>query len=234
MERGETRQRSSWRTCPKRTDYGVSVIRYQSTYLVDIVEERIGRVLRLDSIQSGAAWLGVDVLVFNTWHWWTHKEKPTVWDYVRDGDQVHKDMDRLVAFNKGLTTWAKWVDANINPAATKVFFQGISPTHYKLRYADSTGAEWGDTNAKNCYGQTQPVSGSTYPGGPVPAQGVVTSVLGAMSKPVHLLDITLLSQLRRDAHPSAYSGDHPGMDCSHWCLAGLPDTWNQILYAALL
>ncbi|URE17557.1 hypothetical protein MUK42_13113 [Musa troglodytarum] len=55
------------------TDYGVSVIRYQSTYLVDIVEERIGRVLRLDSIQSGAAWLGVDVLVFNTWHWWTHK-----------------------------------------------------------------------------------------------------------------------------------------------------------------
>ncbi|URE14943.1 hypothetical protein MUK42_13117 [Musa troglodytarum] len=73
MERGETRQRSSWRTCPKRTDYGVSVIRYQSTYLVDIVEERIGRVLRLDSIQSGAAWLGVDVLVFNTWHWWTHK-----------------------------------------------------------------------------------------------------------------------------------------------------------------
>ncbi|CAL9128270.1 unnamed protein product [Musa textilis] len=211
------------------TDYGVSVIRYQSTYLVDIVEERIGRVLRLDSIQSGAAWLGVDVLVFNTWHWWTHKGRSQPWDYVRDGDQVHKDMDRLVAFNKGLTTWAKWVDANINPAATKVFFQGISPP------ITSCGSRMGgDTNAKNCYGQTQPVSGSTYPGGPVPAQGVVTSVLGAMSKPVHLLDITLLSQLRRDAHPSAYSGDHPGMDCSHWCLAGLPDTWNQILYAALL
>ncbi|URE16068.1 hypothetical protein MUK42_13115 [Musa troglodytarum] len=138
------------------TDYGVSVIRYQSTYLVDIVEERIGRVLRLDSIQSGAAWLGVDVLVFNTWHWWTHKGRSQPWDYVRDGDQVHKDMDRLVAFNKGLTTWAKWVDANINPAATKVFFKG-SP--HPLQEQN------GDTNAKNCYGQTQPVSGSTYPGG---------------------------------------------------------------------
>ncbi|URE16067.1 hypothetical protein MUK42_13115 [Musa troglodytarum] len=137
-------------------DYGVSVIRYQSTYLVDIVEERIGRVLRLDSIQSGAAWLGVDVLVFNTWHWWTHKGRSQPWDYVRDGDQVHKDMDRLVAFNKGLTTWAKWVDANINPAATKVFFKG-SP--HPLQEQN------GDTNAKNCYGQTQPVSGSTYPGG---------------------------------------------------------------------
>ncbi|URE19320.1 hypothetical protein MUK42_36705 [Musa troglodytarum] len=101
------------------TDYGVSVMLYHSTYLVDIVEERIGRVLRLDSIQSGAAWLGVDVLVFNTWHWWSHKGKKQPWDYVRDGDQVRKDMDRLVAFNKGLTTWAKWVDSNINPAATK-------------------------------------------------------------------------------------------------------------------
>jgi hypothetical protein len=55
-----------------------------------------------------------------------------------------------------------------------------------------------------------------------------------MSKPVFLLDITLLSQLRRDAHPSAYSGGHPGNDGSHWCPAGLPDTWNQILYASLL
>ncbi|RRT77194.1 hypothetical protein BHE74_00035688 [Ensete ventricosum] len=52
------------------------------------------------------------------------------WDYVQDGGQVYRDMDRLLAFNKGLTTWAKWVDSNVNPATTKVFFQGISPTHY--------------------------------------------------------------------------------------------------------
>ncbi|RWW57518.1 hypothetical protein BHE74_00035687 [Ensete ventricosum] len=96
------------------------------------------------------------------------------------------------------------------------------------------GIDWGDPSAKNCYRQIQPVNGSTYPGGPVPAQGIVKSVLSAMTEPVYLLDITLLSQLRKDAHPSAYSGDHAGMDCSHWCLSGLPDTWNQILYAALL
>jgi hypothetical protein len=55
-----------------------------------------------------------------------------------------------------------------------------------------------------------------------------------------LLDITRLSELRRDAHPSIY---HVGpsqprpinrQDCSHWCLPGLPDTWNQLLSAALL
>jgi hypothetical protein len=53
---------------------------YRSTYLVDIVEEPAGRVLKLDSITAGGAWLGADVLVFNTWHWWTHtgRDQPYV------------------------------------------------------------------------------------------------------------------------------------------------------------
>lgn len=55
-----------------------------------------------------------------------------------------------------------------------------------------------------------------------------------MKKPVHLLDITLLSQLRIDGHPSAYSGGRPDIDCAHWCLPGVPDTWNHLLYAALI
>ncbi|URE15030.1 hypothetical protein MUK42_12191 [Musa troglodytarum] len=212
------------------TDYGVSVIRYQSTYLVDIVEERIGRVLRLDSIQSGAAWLGVDVLVFNTWHWWTHKGEA---NRVRPAltDPQSSSSPLLTLYDKKQFCGADGTMCEMETKFTRTWIADL--TIFLLR-SGNRGAEWGDTNAKNCYGQTQPVSGSTYPGGPVPAQGVVTSVLGAMSKPVHLLDITLLSQLRRDAHPSAYSGDHPGMDCSHWCIAGLPDTWNQILYAALL
>lgn len=54
------------------------------------------------------------------------------WDYVQDGTTVKKDMDRLTAFYKGLSTWARWVDTNIDPSKTKVFFQGISPTHYQL------------------------------------------------------------------------------------------------------
>ncbi|XP_042442928.1 protein trichome birefringence-like 37 [Zingiber officinale] len=199
---------------------------YHSTYLVDIVNETIGRVLKLESIQSGSAWIAADVLIFNTWHWWTNTGASQPWDYIEYGGQTYKDMDRLEAFSKGMTTWAKWVDSNVNTTTTKVFFQGISPTHYMAK-------EWGEATTNGCANQTDPVSGSTYPAGPVPAQSVVKSVLSGVSKPVFLLDVTLLSQLRKDGHPSAYSGVYSRMDCSHWCLAGVPDTWNQLLYAAL-
>ncbi|XAR59235.1 hypothetical protein NMG60_11014959 [Bertholletia excelsa] len=207
-------------------DYGVTLYLYHTTYLVDIVKEDIGRVLKLDSIQGGKAWQGMDVLIFNTWHWWTHTGKSQPWDYVQDGSYISKDMDRLTAFFKGLTTWAKWVDQNIDPSRTKVFFQGISPTHYK-------GNEW-SSGSKNCLGEQEPLAGSTYPAGSPPAASVLNKVLSSMKKPVYLLDITTLSQLRKDAHPSTYSGEHSGTDCSHWCLPGVPDTWNQLLYAALI
>ncbi|KAJ1383759.1 PC-Esterase [Sesbania bispinosa] len=70
---------------------------------------------------------------------------------------------------------------------------------------------------------------------PYPGVDIVKSVLSKMAKPVELLDITLLTQLRRDGHPSIYTGRGTSLDdCSHWCLAGVPDTWNEVLYAALL
>ena len=74
-----------------------------------------------------------------------------------------------------------------------------------------------------------------YPGGAHPAELALERVLGTMKKPVSLLGITTLSQLRKDGHPSAYGfGGHRLSDCSHWCLPGVPDTWNQLLYATLI
>lgn len=206
-------------------DYKLSVMYFRSTYLVDMVREKVGTVLRLDSIQAGNAWRGMDMLIFNTWHWWTHTGRSQPWDYIEERGKYYKNMNRLVAFQKGLTTWAQWVNNNVDPLRTKVFFQGISPTHYN-------GNEWNQPANKNCKGQMQPVIGSTYPGGSLPEHAIVQYVLRTMRKPVYLLDVTTLSQLRKDAHPSAYSGDHAGMDCSHWCLPGVPDTWNELLYAA--
>ncbi|CAB4307611.1 unnamed protein product [Prunus armeniaca] len=97
--------------------------------------------------------------------------------------------------------------------------------------------KWG-SNSTTCNGETQPISGSIYPGSSPPATTVVNDVLTKMSTstPVTLLDITLLSQLRKDGHPpSVYAGDgEKGNDCSHWCLAGVPDTRNELLYAILV
>ncbi|CAH8253821.1 unnamed protein product [Arabidopsis lyrata] len=206
-------------------EYGVTLHLYRTPYIVDISKEKVGRVLNLGAIEGGAnAWKNMDVLVFNSWHWWTHKGQSQGWDYIRDGSSLVRDMNRLDAFYKGLSTWARWVDQNVDTTKTRVFFQGISPTHYE-------GREWNEPR-KSCSGQMQPLGGSSYPSGQPPSAGVVSKVLNSMKKPVTLLDITTLSQLRKDAHPSSYGGDG-GTDCSHWCLPGLPDTWNQLLYAAL-
>ncbi|KAG7530864.1 PC-Esterase [Arabidopsis thaliana x Arabidopsis arenosa] len=70
---------------------------------------------------------------------------------------------------------------------------------------------------------------------------VVESVISDMQTPVFYMNITKMTWYRTDGHPSVYRqpadprGSSPAagvfQDCSHWCLPGVPDSWNQLLYA---
>jgi hypothetical protein len=45
------------------------------------------------------------------------------------GSTEYVEVDRPVAYKEVLKTWAKWVDRNIDPNRTTVFFMGMSPNH---------------------------------------------------------------------------------------------------------
>ncbi|KAI5410728.1 protein trichome birefringence-like 38 [Lathyrus oleraceus] len=207
-------------------EYGVSVILHSSPYLVDIEVEKNGRVLKLDSLKSGNIWKQMDVLVFNTWLWWYRSGSKQPWDYIQIGNKTMKNMDRMKAFITGLTTWTKWVDREVNTTKTKVLFRGISPMHYH-------GEQWNKPGVRNCAKETTLINGSTSKLELPKASHVLESVLKKVAKPFHLLNITALSTLRKDGHPSSHNGFH-GMDCTHWCVAGVPDTWNELLLKSIM
>lgn len=67
---------------------------------------------------------------------------------------------------------------------------------------------------------------------------IAREVINTMKTPVTFVNVTGLSSYRIDGHPSKY-GKNPGKkgsseDCSHWCLPGVPDAWNELIYHQLL
>lgn len=72
---------------------------------------------------------------------------------------------------------------------------------------------------------------------------VLQDTLRLMKTPVLYLNISKLTYYRADGHPSIYSknitvqeriASTDPQDCVHWCLPGVPDTWNELLYIALM
>ncbi|WMV22807.1 hypothetical protein MTR67_016192 [Solanum verrucosum] len=141
----------------KFLEYEVSLQCLRNEFLVDLSIEKDGRILKLDSITNTSIWEGADVLIFNSYYWWTHTGTLQVWDYLEVGGKLIKDMDRMKAYNIGLSTWAKWIDTNIDPNKTSVFFQGIPALHFSV--ALTSGANWGEPKELNCKGQTKPIGG---------------------------------------------------------------------------
>lgn len=108
--------------------------------------------------------------------------------------------------------------------------------------------EWKPGSDENCFNESHPIQGPHWgTGSNLDIMQILHHTLTQLQVEVILLNITQLSEYRKDAHTSIY-GERKGKlltkeqranpkafaDCIHWCLPGVPDTWNLILYAYLL
>ncbi|XWS69036.1 hypothetical protein CRYUN_Cryun04dG0145200 [Craigia yunnanensis] len=192
--------------------------------------------LRLDLMDPATSmYHDADLMVFNTGHWWTHEKTSKGEDYYQEGDYVFPRLKVLKAYQKALTTWSRWVDKNVDSSRTQVFFRGYSVTHF-------WGGQW--SSGGKCHQETEPISNETYLTKYPSKMRAVENVLQNTKTPVIYLNISRLTDYRKDAHPSIYRREYKSeeernaavrvQDCSHWCLPGVPDTWNELLYASLL
>ena len=169
-----------------------------------------------------------NVLVLNTGHHWNRgKLEANRWVMYVDGKPVEekKPLDMGKAKNLTVYSIAKWLDSQLprHRRNLKVFFRTISPRHFFN----------GDWNTGGSCDNMIPMSGGSEVVQDGSSDIVVESALKGTK--VKILDITAISQLRDEGHVSRYTRRAilNTSDCLHWCLPGIPDTWNELLLAQI-
>ncbi|OEL24527.1 Protein trichome birefringence-like 33 [Dichanthelium oligosanthes] len=146
------------------------------------------------------------------------------------------------AYGMAFRDMLQWVRDNMDFNTTRVFFTSMSPTH-------RISEEWGGEPGGNCYNETAMISDTGYWGSDSrqSMMRVIRKILDGdgADVPLTFLNITQLSMSRKDAHTSIYkqqwseptaeqlADPKTYADCVHWCLPGLQDTWNELLYSKL-
>ncbi|KAL7136104.1 hypothetical protein ABFS83_10G006800 [Erythranthe nasuta] len=224
------------------TEYNTTIGLYWSPYLVESNADLVltyrakGRAVRIDSIENHARhWNDADFLVFDTYVWWSNPMMTLIWGSFGSPDAIYQTVGKKVRrYEMALTTWADWLELNINRTKTKLFFMSVSP------YV--TGVD----GLSDCFNRSEPIfTGEHLKATNDSMLGIVEMVIERMERrgvKVEYMRITRMSEDRIDAHPSIYkkfwvpltedekTQPRSYSDCLHWCLPGVPDVWNQILY----
>lgn len=203
----------------------------------DPVNHRLDeRIIRPDSVlRHSSLWEHADILVFNTYLWWRQGPVKLLWTDEEKG--ACEELDGRGAMELAMGAWADWVSSKADPLKKRVFFVTMSPTHLWSR-------EWKAESEGNCYGEKDPIDLEGYwgSGSDLPTMSTVEKILSNLSSKVSVLNITQLSEYRKDGHPSIFrkfweplrpeqlSNPPSYSDCIHWCLPGVPDVWNELLF----
>ncbi|XP_073155980.1 protein trichome birefringence-like 31 [Henckelia pumila] len=223
--------------------FNASIEYYWAPFIIESISDHATnhtvskRLVKLDSVaKHSKEWSGVDILIFESYVWWMYK--PVI--NATYGDKL-KEYNVTTAYRLALETWANWIESSVNPVTQKIFFMTMSPTHL-------WSWEWKPGTEGNCFNETHPTERSYWgTGSNLDIMGIVQDVISQLKVNVRVLNITQLSESRKDGHTSVF-GERKGKlltreqradpknfaDCIHWCLPGVPDTWNEILYAVLL
>ncbi|GJN33291.1 hypothetical protein PR202_gb21873 [Eleusine coracana subsp. coracana] len=217
-------------------DHNCTVEHFRSPYLVRRGRpprrspRRVASTIQVGALDARATrWKDADVLVFNTGHWWNQERLRQQGCYFQDGKKLRLDMSVEEAYQRAMRTLQKWIQKEVNATRTLVVLRTYSPAHVRA------------TNSGGCATETSPelnasrISLHQWPGmlNPVLEHGTGTMM--------QVLNVTLMTAQRRDSHPSVFNvGPASRMpagqrvDCSHWCLPGVPDAWNELLYALII
>ncbi|KAI4318813.1 hypothetical protein MLD38_032480 [Melastoma candidum] len=223
-------------------DYNLTVEYYRSPFLVASARAPPnspahvrGSVLVDEMHVYSRFWSGADVLVCNAGHWWNQDKTDKMGFYFQEKGALNMSMDVVEGFGRAMKTWRRWASEKIERNNSHVFFRSYSPAHFRRQGAWNEGG--------HCNDSTEPFSDpSSIRPDPFYNDHISKAIRdmerrGNRTK-VHFLNITGLTEYRRDGHPSSHrepgTPKNASQDCSHWCLPGIPDTWNKILYATLI
>ncbi|GJP56312.1 hypothetical protein CLOM_g15379 [Closterium sp. NIES-68] len=142
---------------------------------------------------------------------------------------LQPEMDRIVTMQIAINTVIKFT-RSLNYTGMPMFLT-FTPMHYHVKLNESM-------QDANCSVIQQPLTVQQIANmeWAVDAVGTRKAQLKVFQHALEfkIIDITTLSLYRADGHLQSYFDIKGGIDCLHWCIPGVPDTWANIIYSYMM